>query len=83
MKLLDLINVLGSGERIRIATLEGNGWLVDTTVIHFDEFDRYNELINRIVENVYTSDGREETNICCSLESAICIIVEGYENGRI
>jgi hypothetical protein len=81
MKLIELINVLGSGECIRIATLKGNGWIVDTTVIHFDEVSEYPMLINRIVENVYTSEGREENENCVGLTPGICIIVEGFENG--
>jgi hypothetical protein len=83
MKLKDLIDILGSGERIRVATEHGKCWMVDTTVIHFDEHQEYTWLIDRLVTNIYTSDGREETYCCRKLEPAICIIVEGNENGII
>lgn len=83
MILENLIDVLGSGEQIRIATKDGQGWLVDTTVIHFDEDPNYKMLCERKVENIYTSKGRDKTYCCCKLVPAVCIVVEGYENGCI
>lgn len=85
MTLKDLYYVLGSGEPIRIATENGQGWLVDTTTIHLDEWDQFNDFIGRTVVNIYTSDGRESIHFpnAKPLCPAICIIVEGFENGAI
>lgn len=54
----------------------------NTTVIHLDESCYYDLLIDREVENVYTSEGREVNRYGCHLEPAICIVVEGSENGQ-
>lgn len=83
MKLKNLIDILGSGERIRVATEHGKCWIVDTTVIHFDESEHYNNLLDREVVNIYTGNGRKATGYATELEPAICILVVGYENGSI
>lgn len=85
MTLRDLHNVLGSGEPIRIATENGEGWLVDTTVIHLDEWERLADFYERKIVNIYTSDGRQSVHFpkVKPLCPAICILVEGIENGTI
>ena len=85
MILKDLHYVLGGGEPIRIATEHGRGWLVDTTTIRLDEWDQFNDFIGRTVVNIYTSEGREKLFYpnAKPLCPAICIIVEGFENGTI
>lgn len=86
MKLMDLINVLGSGEEIRIATDGGQQWLVADKVIHIDDSIKKNDfmkdLSQREVINVYTSEARSG-DYCQALEPAVCIILEGNENGTI
>lgn len=84
MKLRDLYEVIGSGEPIRIGAEDGRSWLVDTTTIHLDEWGRFDEFIDRTVVNIYTSDGRYDCQSAAQeLGPAICVIVEGPENGTI
>lgn len=83
MKLQKLIDVLGNGTQIRVATSNGRGWLVATTTKEFYNSAYYNELSTREVINVYIDEEREEQDTCCALEPGICIIVTGFENGRI
>lgn len=82
MNLESLLNVIGSGEIIRIATQNGNSWIIANKQTNSVFNDQYYELLkNREIENVYTGEAREKSQYCCQLLPAICIIVTGDENG--
>jgi hypothetical protein len=83
MTLINLLNVLGSGEWVRIATEEGEQWIIADRVIHVDEKEVYSWLKDRQVLNIYTVDKRDANPHCCKIEAGIAIIVTGNENGRI
>jgi len=82
MNLESLLNVIGSGQIIRVATQHGNSWIIANKQTSSVFEDQYYELLkSREVENVYTAEEREESSYCCNLLPAICIIVSGDENG--
>lgn len=72
--------MLGSSAWIRIATADGQCWIYNGTVQGLSIDPKF---MDRGVMEMYPSMGREAYNGCCDLCPAICIVVEGNENGTI
>lgn len=83
MKLHELVNVLSSGVFVRVATENGEGWLMNERLIKLDIHSLYPTFAYREVTHIYFSEGRDASPQCCKLEEGFCIIVKGSENGFI
>lgn len=70
---------------IRIGTKKGSGWLyANYTVSDFCNdiipIEHEKLLIREVVE-MYESEGRSASKDCEALKPALCIVIEGRENG--
>jgi len=70
---------------IRIGTKLGSGWLFANYSVNDFWHDvipvEYENLLTRDVIEIYESKGRPRSKDCEELKSALCIVIEGKENG--
>lgn len=70
---------------IRIGTKNGSGWLFANYSVNDFWYDvipvEYENLLNRDVVGMYESESRPGGKDCEALKSALCLIIEGKENG--
>lgn len=70
---------------IRIGTKKGSGWVFANYSVNDFWFDvipeEYEKLLSRDVVEMYESEARPGSKDCEMLKPALCIVIEGRENG--
>ena len=82
MILKSLLEIMGCGATLHIATEHGDCWVFSDTVENL-KLNVPDSWQDRPVVQMYPHEGREKGQYCSELLPGIAVILEGYEDGDI